>query len=208
MVTAGRSRLFVSRRDAFLVRLRPPRPSCFQNAPRGRRARMASSQTARSFATTGGGRACVALLWSLAFLPLASVWWRIPSSDFGGGNRCVMTYMRPTYLPVPLPRARRRRTRTGCICTGRTSMGVRGSPRRGSSRRSGSLPATEVPPRRPPCSCQATAGVTARCAAWRPRRLVWRTRDDARRRRPRQARRRARGPSLGRTPPRARSRGG
>ena len=64
---------------------------------------MASSQTARSFATTGGGRARVALLWSLAFLPLASVWWRILSSDFGGGNRCVMTYMRPTYLPVPLP---------------------------------------------------------------------------------------------------------
>ena len=64
---------------------------------------MASSEAARSVAASGGGRARVALLWSLAFLPLAWVWWRILSSDFGGGNRCVMTYMRPTYLPVPLP---------------------------------------------------------------------------------------------------------
>ena len=64
---------------------------------------MASSEAARSVAASGGGRARVALLWSLAFLPLAWVWWRILASDFGGGNRCVMTYMRPTYLPVPLP---------------------------------------------------------------------------------------------------------
>ena len=40
---------------------------------------------------------------ALALAALAAVWAHILSPSFGGANRCEMTYMRPGYLPVPLP---------------------------------------------------------------------------------------------------------
>ena len=40
---------------------------------------------------------------ALALAALAAVWAHILSPSFGGTNKCEMTYMRPGYLPVPLP---------------------------------------------------------------------------------------------------------
>jgi hypothetical protein len=40
---------------------------------------------------------------ALALAALAAVWAHILSPSFGGANLCEMTYMRPGYLPVPLP---------------------------------------------------------------------------------------------------------
>ena len=40
---------------------------------------------------------------ALALAALAALWAHILSPSFGGANECEMTYMRPGYLPVPLP---------------------------------------------------------------------------------------------------------
>ena len=40
---------------------------------------------------------------ALALAGLAALWAHILSPSFGGANECEMTYMRPGYLPVPLP---------------------------------------------------------------------------------------------------------